>query len=230
MYKKILLILLIVLISIIGIREFFIDYEPNILEFSISNDEILNLINKGAEYNNYYRTVTTNEGKEEYYYKDKKLTCFVNSKLKYWMNLNENEKEMILIEDEENKIAKKVKDFEQINFPTEKTQNGYFCWIYFESDFECEGITTYNNRPTIIVKVEKEKGKFNTTSVKYYIDKETGVIVKRIEKEKNLFITTSISEFDRGLIFDSVTDADIQKPNLDEFEILTCDFPGIAIW
>ena len=53
---------------------------------NLSQDELIDLLNKGATYNNYYRTAETSNGKEELYYKDGILSCFINSNLYYWMN------------------------------------------------------------------------------------------------------------------------------------------------
>lgn len=230
MLKKIILIILIIFLFIICFREFTIYYNFNLdKSFSITYDETLELITKGSKYNNYYRTTISDLGKEEYYYKDNILTYFVNSELKYWMNISENEKEMIIIENAENKIANIVSDFNDINFPVENTQNGYFCWLYYSSDFECLGVTEHNDRPTIIVRVKKEPNNINTAYTYYYIDKETGVIVKRTEIEKMLFITTKTTNFDRNLIFDIVTEENIKKPNLDEFEVNTIHCPTITV-
>ena len=152
---------------------------------NLSQDELIDLLNKGATYNNYYRTAETSNGKEELYYKDGILSCFINSNLYYWMNLSENNKEMIIIDNAEQKIASNVENFSEVNFPTEYTQLGYYSTLYDKNlDYKYIGITKLNGRDTIIAKTISKKDTFSNFEIKYYIDKETGVIVKRIETEK----------------------------------------------
>lgn len=234
MKKKILLIisiLLILVLSILFLREYKLNSEAY-LENSdnFSQEDIINLLHKGSSYNNYYRKVLTSNGTEEYYYKDGILASYLNSKLNYWINLSENEKEMIIIEDYDNRLASIVENFEEVNFPVKSSQLGYYSNIYnTEINFKYLGIIAFNDRETLVTKTYSTNN-LNSYENKYYIDKETGVIVKRIDIQKTAFITTSLQEFDRGIKFDVVTDEDISKPDLQDFSIISKPFPSLTIW
>ena len=65
---------------------------------------------------------------------------------------------------------------------------------------------------------------------KYYIDKNTGVIVKKIIYNNFFFITFNSTEYDRNIKFDTVTDADILKPDLTKFTIEATTFPALKIY
>lgn len=234
MKKKILLIvilLLILLLAVLFLREYKLNSKAYIKNSSnFSHEDIINLLHKGSTYNNYYRKVFTSNGIEEYYYKDDILASYINSKLNYWINLSENEKEMIIIEDYDNRLASIVENFEQINFPTENSQLGYYSNIYnTEINFKYLGMIIFNDRETLVVKTYSTNN-LNSYQNIYYIDKESGVIVKRIDIQKIAFITTKIQEFDRGIKFDIVTDKDISKPDLQNFSIVSKTFPGLIIW
>ena len=235
MKKKILIIFLIVILIILlilVIREMQINNDQ-IIDSSnaLSQDEVIELLDKGATYNNYYRCVETPNGKEEMYYKDNILAYYINSHLYYWMNLSENEKEMIIIDDYENKVASYVEDFKDTIFPIEHTQLGYYSTIYDTNiEYKYIGVTKLNNRDTIVVKTISKKDSLSNLEIKYYIDKETGVIVKRKEIEKFLFISTSVRDFDRGIQFDTVTSEDVAKPDLTDYTINTTIFPTLTIW
>lgn len=229
----VILIALIVLFICLLVREFKFDYDRITDKTkALSREEVITLLDKGATYNNYYRSVKTTNGNEEYYYKDNILACYINSKLYYWMNLSDTEKEMIIIEDYENKIANTVKEFDTITFPTEMTQLGYYCTVYDQKNFsfKYKGIMKFNDRDTYIVETSANNNFFSSLKIKYYIDKETGVIVNRKQLLKFTFITKEITEFDRGLKFDVVTDENIEKPNLTDFEIVETYFPALSIW
>ncbi len=236
MIKKVLLIifiLIILILSVLLLREYKLNseaYLDNSDDFS--QEDIINLLNKGSNYNNYYRKITTTNGIEEYYYKDNILACYINSKLKYWINLSENEREMLIIDDANNKLASIVENFEEINFPSEFSQLGYISTIYNTEDnnnFKYLGKVIYNNRLTLVVKTASNYN-LSTYENKYYIDEETGVIVKRNDIKKMTFITTDLQEFDRGIKFDVVTDVDISRPDLQDFSITQCTFPSLPIW
>lgn len=232
MLKKFLLIIFIILIiifSLLIIREYKLNSEMNLEKSNpISQSDIITLLNKGCTYDNYYRKIQTSNGTVEYYYKDNILTYYVNTELKYWMNLSENEKEMIIITDSNNKLANVVEGFDEIQFPSPHSQLGYVYNIQ-SNNFNYLGKISYNNRPTIVVKTSL-KNNLKTYENKYYIDEKTGVIVKRTDIEKSAFITTSLEEFDRGIQFDIVTDSDIKKPDLQNYSITPCSFPTLTIW
>ena len=226
----ILLMIIILLISFLAIREIIINPRDKISDSAtMSQDDILELFKKGASYNNYSRTRIKNGNKEELFYKDNILTCYLDSQLQYWMNLSNENREFIIFNDN---IASIVEDFENIEFPNELSQLGYYITIFDKdnADFKYIGKTTINGRSNIIVKSTLKFNSFSTMELKYYIDELTGVVIKRSENLKFLCITKQINNFDRGIKFDNVTDEQIKKPDLNNYEITTTHFPSLEIW
>lgn len=236
MIKKIFIIffsIIAIILLIFIIREIQINNDRIInKDNALSRDEVIELLDKGANYNNYYRCVETTNGKEEIYYKDNILACYINSNLYYWMNLSKNEKEMIIIDDYQNKIASYVEDFNEFNFPIEHTQLGYYSTVYDKNiEYKYIGIAKLNGRDTIVIKTIAKKNSLSNFEIKYYIDKETGVIVKRKEINKFLFVSTSVKDFDRGIKFDIVTSEDVAKPDLTDYTINNItSIPTLTIW
>lgn len=234
MKKKILITILIIIVLImliLVIRESYLNYdkiENNNEEYN--RDQVIELLDKGSKYNNYYRTVNTENGKEEFYYKDNILACYYDSKLKYWMNLTDGSRRMIFIDDYDSDSVGEVVDFENIIFPMENTQLGYYSTIYDTEnfDFKYKGITKINDRDTLIVETDSKID--SSLKIKYYIDKQTGVIVKRTEFDKVLFLTKDKKEYDRGIRFDVVTDENIKEPDLTNVETYEINFPSLTIW
>ena len=234
MKKKILITILIIIVLILltlTIREIYLNYdkiENNNEEYT--RDQVIELLDNGSKYNNYYRTVNTENGKEEFYYKDNILACYYDSKLKYWMNLTDGSRRMIFIDDYDSDSVGEVVDFENIIFPMENTQLGYYSTIYDTEnfDFKYKGITRINDRDTLIVETDSKID--SSLKIKYYIDKQTGVIVKRTEFDKVLFLTKDKKEYDRGIRFDVVTDENIKEPDLTNVETYEINFPSLTIW
>ena len=234
MKKKILITILIIIVLImliLLIREIYLNYdkiENNNEEYT--RDQVIELLDNGSKYNNYYRTVNTENGKEEFYYKDNILACYYDSKLKYWMNLTDGSRRMIFIDDYDSDSVGEVVDFENIIFPMENTQLGYYSTIYDTEnfDFKYKGITKINDRDTLIVETDSKID--SSLKIKYYIDKQTGVIVKRTEFDKVLFLTKDKKEYDRGIRFDVVTDENIKEPDLTNAETYEINFPSLTIW
>lgn len=234
MKKKILITILIIIVLImliLVIREIYLNYdkiENNNEEYT--RDQVIELLDNGSKYNNYYRTVNTENGKEEFYYKDNILACYYDSKLKYWMNLTDGSRRMIFIDDYDSNSVGEVVDFENIIFPMENTQLGYYSTIYDTEnfDFKYKGITKNNDRDTLIVETDSKID--SSLKIKYYIDKQTGVIVKRTEFDKVLFLTKDKKEYDRGIRFDVVTDENIKEPDLTNVETYEINFPSLTIW
>ena len=139
---------------------------------------------------------------------------------------------MIIIEDEENKLASVVEDFEQVNFPMESTQLGYYSVIYDMENFnfKFKGLMKFNNRDTYVVEMKSNENSIFPLIIKYYIDKETGVIVNRREISKFIFITKEVKQYDRGIKFDIVKNEDIRKPDLTDYEIISTSFPILPIY
>ncbi|MBP3595815.1 MAG: hypothetical protein J6J60_00215 [Clostridia bacterium] len=236
MKKRIFFILVLIIIlsfSLILLREYIINYDK-IYDYStkLSRENVIDLLNNGTNYDNYYRNVITEKGEEEFYYKNGILTNYINERLNYYINISEDSKEMIIIEDEENKIASIVEDFQQVNFPMETTQLGYYSVIYDTENFKFnfKGVMKFNNRDTYVVETKSEDDLFSSLIIKYYIDKETGVIVKRTEISKFIFITKKMKQYDRGIKFDIVKDEDVKKPDLSEYEIIPITFPALIIY
>ena len=232
-FLKFLSLITLLIITILLIREFIINYEKNIdTSNKLSRKKIIELLDKGANYNNYYRSFNTQDGFEELYYKDGILVHHINSNINYWMNLNENAKEMILFDNYDKNIAYTVKYFEESNFPTQMTQLGYYSTIYDLSNFnyKYKGIIKFNNRDTYVVETISNDSITNILKSKYYIDKNTGVIVKKIIYNNFFFITFNSTEYDRNIKFDTVTDADILKPDLTKFTIEATTFPALKIY
>lgn len=234
MKKKILITILIIIVLImliLVIREIYLNYdkiENNNEEYT--RDQVIELLDNGSKYNNYYRTVNTENGKEEFYYKDNILACYYDYKLKYWMNLTDGSRRMIFIDDYDSDSVGEVVDFENIIFPMENTQLGYYSTIYDTENFEFKykGITKINDRDTLIVETDSKID--SSLKIKYYIDKQTGVIVKRTEFDKVLFLTKDKKEYDRGIRFDVVTDENIKEPDLTNVETYEINFPSLTIW
>lgn len=234
MKKKILITILIIIVLImliLVIREIYLNYdkiENNNEEYT--RDQVIEMLDNGSKYNNYYRTVNTENGKEEFYYKDNILACYYDSKLKYWMNLTDGSRRMIFIDDYDSDSVGEVVDFENIIFPMENTQLGYYSTIYDTEnfDFKYKGITKINDRDTLIVETDSKID--SSLKIKYYIDKQTGVIVKRTEFDKVLFLTKDKKEYDRGIRFDVVTEENIKEPDLTNVETYEINFPSLTIW
>ena len=76
------------------------------------------------------------------------------------------------------------------------------------------GERKYEGRSTILVKVwNKDSLKINSTI--FYIDKDTGLIMRRIDYTTLGFLKMDCN---RNVKLDVVTDEDIQRPNLDEYD------------
>ena len=146
------------------------------------------------------------------------------------MNLTDGSRRMIFIDDYDSDSVGEVVDFENIIFPMENTQLGYYSTIYDTEnfDFKYKGITRINDRDTLIVETDSKID--SSLKIKYYIDKQTGVIVKRTEFDKVLFLTKDKKEYDRGIRFDVVTDENIKEPDLTNVETYEINFPSLTIW
>ena len=86
----------------------------------------------------------------------------------------------------------------------------------FNTNFEYLGEKKYNERTTILVQGwNKDNTKVNPTI--FYIDKDTGLIMKRIDYSAMGLIKL---ECNRNVKLDVVTDKEVERPNLDNYEIL----------
>ena len=223
---KILLIFAIIIILLllsIFIREIVLCYEGNLDKSNpMTREEVISLLERGANYSNYYyrydSSIDTLE--TEYYIKDGVSVCYVEGKLQSWTNFNENEKERITIwdtkADDGKLIATVVKDFTT----TEDNQMSYDYSIvtdYQNYDFEYLGQKEENGRDIIVIKMQT---KDSNSYVNFYIDNETGVIMARKDVSKALFITTYSNYSNRNVQFDVVTDENVTRPDLSEYNVL----------
>ena len=222
--KKILIIVLIILaITIIGlvVRETIIHNDGKIDKSNpMTREEIIALLDKGATYNNYYYC-PSNEGdtyKTEYYIKDNIQVTYNNSKLYEWVDYNNSEQILLWGPEGTATIGNTTK--------REDNQNGYDYSTMakpelYNNEYQYIGEKEENGRTIIIVKLTTKNG-LSTGIDKYYIDKETGLILGRFNSNRFLFITTfhAGGSNDRNVKIDIVTDEDIKKPDLTGYEII----------
>lgn len=195
----------------------------------MSRSEVISLLEKGKEYSNYYYCPTDkmlfsniDEGlKTEIYVKDNIEKTYVNGEPFQWTNFETRENIMIMGEHNGKKMAA-IANLDNGNFEINKDSQHGFDYStlaredIFNTDYEYLGEKEIDGRTTIIVKVwNKDNLKINST--KYYIDKETGLVIKRID-----YMTLGLIKIisDRNIKMDTVTDADVERPNLDGYEIL----------
>lgn len=223
--KKILTITLIILtVILIGliIREVIIHSDGKLDKSNpMTREEIITLLDKGATYNNYYYhpSNSENETKTEYYIKDNIRAIYQDSKLLEWCDYNNSEQ--ILLwgpKDTATLIGENPK--------TEYNQHGYDYSTMaqpelYNNEYEYLGEKEENGRTIIIVKLITKNG-LRTGINKYYIDKETGLILGRFSSSKILFITEFYfgGSTDRNVKFDIVTDKYVKKPALTDYKIL----------
>lgn len=191
---------------------------------SMTREETIKLLEKGKEYPNYYYAskekilfFNINENKTEYYIKDNITKCVNNDQLLSWTNYNNNE--IISIWEKDNgKSYATIGSLENYNENNENQRGFDYSLIsneeVFNMDFEYMGEKTYKGRTTILVKVwNKDSLKINSTI--FYIDKETGLIMRRIDYTALGFLKMDCN---RNVKLDVVTDNDIQRPNLEEYD------------
>lgn len=229
--KRILkIVAIIVIVIVILLITYFIIMHFN--GFLNKNDvmnraEVIELLEKGKEYPNYYYSssdkliifFTIDKNKTEYYIKDNIVKCVNNDELLSWKDYNNNEVIEIWSRDNGQKYASintLEKDDENISSQMEYDYSLISEEETFNTDFEYMGSREYEGRNVILVKVwNKDNLKINSTI--FYIDKDTGLIMRRIDYTMMGFIKV---DSNRNVKFDSVTDNDVQRPNLDGYEIL----------
>ena len=223
--KKILIVILIILaIIIIGliIRETIIHNDGKLDKSNpMTREEIIELLDKGATYNNYYYC-PSNEGdtyKTEYYIKDNVQVTYNDSKMFEWCDYNNSEQIWLW----------GPKGTATIIGETTKRENNQHGFDYstmtnpefYKNEYEYLGEKEENGRTIIIEKLTTKNGLLRGIE-KYYIDKETGLILGRFNSTRILFITKFYSggSNSRNLKIDIVTDEDIKRPDLTEYEII----------
>ena len=192
----------------------------------MTREEVVALLKKGEEYPNYYYSPedyiffrNLNEMKTEYYIKDGIIKCVNNGSILRWKNYNTDEVISIMGKNagvsslksyynyDDETVLYNQKGFDYSIIADEKT---------FNTNFEYLGEKKYNERTTILVQVwNKDNTKVNPTI--FYIDKDTGLIMKRIDYSAMGLIKL---ECNRNVKLDVVTDKEVERPNLDNYEIL----------
>lgn len=191
----------------------------------MTRSEVIELLEKGKEYPNYYYASESswifgslNESKTETYIKDNIVKIVVDGEILDWTNYN-TEEHIGLFEMNGKKYAG-ISNLD--NFETnEEGQRGFDYSLIAREDidgmeFKYLGKKQVNGRDTILVKVWNKDG-FEMDSTKFYIDEETGLIMRRVDYTALGFIKI---DCDSKVQMDLVTDQDIQRPDLEGYEIL----------
>lgn len=195
----------------------------------MTREEVVALLKKGEEYSNYYYSPEdyiffkkVNEMKTEYYIKDDIIKCINNGKVLRWENYNTDEVISIMGKNDGKMYAgiSSLKNY----YGDETARYSQRSFDYsiiadekiFNTDFEYLGEKQYNGRSTILVQVwNKDSIKANSTI--FYIDKDTGLIMRRIDYSAMGLIKLDCN---RNVKLDAVTDKDVERPNLDGYDIL----------
>ena len=190
----------------------------------MTRGEVIELLEKGKEYPNYYYASESswifgnlNETKTETYIKDNVEKVVVDGELLEWVNYNTEER--VGLFELNGKASASISNLD--NFETnEYSQRGFDYSLItsediYSTEFKYLGEKQVDGRDTILVKVWN-KNAFEVDSTKFYIDKETGLIMRRVDYAGLGFIKI---DCDRNVKMDIVTDEDIQRPDLEGYEI-----------
>lgn len=225
---KVLGIILTILIVLVAIYYVVIHFDGFLNKDNpMTREEVVELLEKGKEYPNYYYSsedrwifgyITGN--KTESYKKDNIEKIVVSGELYRWTDYNNNENIIIIGEHDGKKYASvsNLDNFEE----NDESQSGFDYSLIadeetFNTDFKYLGEKQVDGRDTIIVKVWN-KDWVSVDSTKFYIDKETGLIMRRIDYAALGFIRI---DCDRNVKMDIVTDEDVARPDLEGYEILS---------
>lgn len=191
----------------------------------MTRSEVIELLEKGKEYPNYYYASESswifgslNETKTETYMKDNIVKIVVDGETLEWTDYNTEEH--IGLFELNGKETASVSNLD--NFETnEDSQRGFDYSLItrediYNTEFKYLGKKQVNGRDTILVKVWNKDG-FEMDSTKFYIDEETGLIMRRVDYTALGFIKIDCN---RNVKMDIVTDEDIQRPDLEGYEIL----------
>ena len=200
----------------------------------MTREEVVALLKKGEEYPNYYYSPEDyiffrklNEAKTEYYIKNGVIKCVNNGELLRWENYNTDEVISIIGKNNEKMYAGISSLKSYYNYEDEAilySQRGFDYSIIadektFNTNFEYLGEKQYNGRMTILVQVwNKDSVKVNSTI--FYIDKDSGLVMRRID-----YSAMGLKKVDcnRNVKLNVVTDNDVEKPNLDNYEVLNSE-------
>lgn len=207
--KKILISIIIVIALIIIFfvtRELIIANEDGKLNKSnsMTREEIIALLEKGTQCDNYYFSIVDeNNQKDEYYVKDNIVACYINSKLKTLTDFNSNT--ITYFND-----SGEIKSTENVTMPQD-SQLGYSYSDVTDTqnyDYEYLGELVKNERNIIIIKL---KSKDVNHYIKVYIDKDTGLLLGEKEYNKLLFVSQKMFERSRNVKIGIVTDENIKN-------------------
>ena len=225
---KVLGIILAILIVLVAIYYVVIHFDGFLnKDNEMTREEVIELLEKGKEYPNYYYTSESswlfgnlNESKTETYIKDNIVKVVVDGEVHSWTDYNNKEYIGMPIEYEGKKyisVSNNLDNFEE----NDQSQRGFDYSLIsdeetFNTDFKYLGEKQVDGRDTIIVKVWN-KDWVSVDSTKFYIDKETGLIMRRVDYTALGFLKIDCN---RNVKMDVVTDEDIQRPDLEGYEIL----------
>lgn len=219
-------ILLLILLVYMGVIHFdgFLN-KDNVM----TREEVVALLEKGKEYPNYYYSSQDkwifgeiDQNRTEYYIKDGIVKCVNNGSTTSWANYNTDAIITIMGEHEGKKYAAISSLTKYYGDDTSKeNQNGFDYSLIsneevFNTEFEYLGEKQYDNRTTIIIKVWNRDG-LEIDSTKFYIDKETGLIMRRVDYSCLGLIKIDCN---RNVKLDAVTDEDVESPDLTGYELL----------
>lgn len=225
---KVLGIILAILIVLVAIYYVVIHFDGFLNKDNpMTREEVVELLEKGKEYPNYYYSSEDSwifgdidDGKTEIYIKDNVVKVVVDGEVHSWTDYNNNENIIIVGEHDGKNYAgvSNLDNFEE----NDESQRGFDYSLIadeetFNTDFKYLGEKQIDGRDTIIVKVWN-KDWVSIDSTKFYIDKETGLIMRRIDYSALGFIKIDCN---RNVKMDVVTDEDVARPDLEGYEILS---------
>ena len=203
--------IIILAVLILGIREFILNKDESLDKSNeMTRDEIVELLKKGASYKNFYYCpdYEENELKTEYYIKDNMVVCYVDGELRSYTNYNT--KEMITVLNNNSIVfSNNAKD-------NSTSQYGYDYSLVLEDfgwEYEYLGEMQENDRTMIVIKMKNGK-----SYVKFYIDKDTGLIFRRKDVNKGI-ITIYSHVSNRNVKLDIVTSEQVQ-PDFSSYAVM----------
>ena len=211
--KKVLIIivtLLVIVMIITGVREFLLWNEGKLDKSnSMTREEIIALLDKGATYPNYYYSSDSKDkdsGRVEYYIRDNVVTAYdyETSKVIMVEDYNTREVKSYWSTEEGGSREEKYTDVEPIKYK----QHFYDYSIVadydtYKLDYEYLGERNFEGREVIVIQMNQQNdNKFLSGGIRFVIDKETGLILARTDFSKILFITQHKDFRNRNVKFD----------------------------
>lgn len=216
---KVVITILILLILALIIYQIYIRYDGRIDKSNPMNkSEIIELLKKGEQYNNYVITYKPNKSSfttdmimdekliQKIYVKDYVVKGFIGDK--EWSYSNYNTKESIQMFDYLQAYISDInEEFGMMKYYRECVENEE---LY---SYEYIGEKEISNRKIIVIKLFDNK--YNTNEyIKCYIDKQTGVGYNSIYFQ-NIIGPIFLKHDDcMSVEFDCVTDEDVKRPNI----------------